>query len=160
MSPSRLLRLVSVIEAFTWAFLLVAMLCKYVIAPDLGNWLVPFAGAAHGTAFLAYLYFGLVVGANSRWPFWLMLVGGLASVPPFATLAFDWWVEHSGRLPNRWVTETEASASDAPAGGMFGRRLDGLIAWTLSHPVTLSLVAVAAFAFILAPALGGAINRA
>lgn len=139
------------------------MLFKYVINPDVGNLLVPFAGAAHGTAFLAYLFFGLVVGASARWSFGLMLVGGLASVPPFATLLFDWWAERSGRLPAGWVGE---DANARPSGlradyrgeGMFGAKLDGLVTWTRSHPVTLTLIAVAAFVFILAPALGSALR--
>ncbi len=163
MTPRRVLRTTSIIEACTWAFLLVAMLFKYVINPDVGGLLVPFAGAAHGTAFLAYLFFGLVVGANARWSFGLMLVGGLASVPPFATLLFDWWVERSGRLPADWVSE-DADArgrglrADYRGAGMFAARLDGLVAWTRSHPVTLALIAIAAFVFILAPSLGAALR--
>lgn len=163
MTPRRVLRITSIIEACTWAFLLVAMLFKYVINPDAGSVLVPFAGAAHGTAFLAYLFFGLVVGASARWSFGLMLVGGLASVPPFATLLFDWWVERSGRLPSGWMhRDADAPArglrADYRGAGMFGKRLDGLVTWTLAHPVTLALIAVAAFVFILAPSLGAALR--
>lgn len=154
MTPSRLLRTTSIIEACTWALLLIAMLAKYVVAPDLGDLLVPFAGAAHGTAFIAYLYFGLVLSANGRWPWHVVVLGGLSSGPPFTTLLFDWWVERRGYLAGGWLPE------DAPAWRpwRFVERMRGVVPWTLAHPVTIALSTVAAFLFILTPSLSAALH--
>lgn len=152
MTPSRLLRATSIVEACTWAFLLLAMLAKYVVAPELGDLLVPFAGAAHGTAFLAYLYFGLVLAANGRWPWRAVVLGGLASIPPFATLLFDRWAERR-RLLGDWLPEGAPPWRPWP----LTERMRGVVPWTLHHPITLSLAIVAAFLFILTPSLGAAL---
>ena len=153
MTPTRLLRTTSIVEAITWALLLLAMLAKYVVAPALGDLLVPFAGAAHGTAFLAYLYFGLVLAANGRWPWRVVVLGGLASVPPFATLWFDRWAERRGYLTG-WLPE----GAPAWTPWRFTERMRGVVPWTLRHPVTLGLAIVAAFLFILTPSLGAALH--
>ena len=155
MSPARLLRIVSIVEACTWALLLTAMLLKYVVAPGIGDVAVPVAGAAHGTAFLAYLFVGLVVATHGRWPARPVILGGLASVPPFATLLFDGWAERRGLVRASWDAVAEPGGrAPFPLIARFGR----LVEWTRAHPITLGAIAVAAFCVILTPSLAAALR--
>ncbi|SJM64191.1 DUF3817 domain-containing protein [Gulosibacter sp. 10] len=143
MRPSRLLHVASFAEAATWAFLILAMLTKYVWAPELGDVLVSFAGAAHGTAFLAYLFATTVIGVNGRWRWWMLLLAWASSVPPFFTLLFDWFAHRRGATRGDWLE------SPLP------RRIEGVIRWTTSRPITQTAIVVAAFLFILTPSLAG-----
>ena len=154
MTPSRLLRTISIVEACTWALMLLGMNAQSVVAHELGRFLVPFAGAAHGTAFLAYLWFGLVLAAHGRWPWRAVVLGALSSVPPFTTLLFDWWAERRGYLATGWLPE------DSPAWRPWPltERMRGVVPWTLTHSITLTLAIIAAFLFILTPSLGSALN--
>ena len=154
MTPARLLRIITIVEACTWALLLLAMLVKYVVDPAAGALLVPFAGAAHATAFLAYLFVVLVLAANGRWSARAVLLGALASVPPFATLWFDRWAERRGLLDGGWLPDAPPAWRPWPVV----ERLRGLVPWTREHPVTLGLATVAALLFILTPALGRALG--
>lgn len=148
MHPSRLLHIVSRIEAGTWAFLILAMLTKYVWAPELGDVLVAFAGAAHGTGFMLYLFVATVVGANARWPWWMFFLAWASSVPPFFTLLFDWFAHRRGALEHGWF-----SADLEREHGPLRKRVSGVIEWTVSRPITQAATLVAAFLFILTPAL-------
>ncbi|MDJ1371411.1 DUF3817 domain-containing protein [Gulosibacter molinativorax] len=148
MHPSRLLHVVSTIEACTWAFLIVAMLTKYVWAPELGDVLVAFAGAAHGTAFLLYLFVSTVVGVNARWRWWMFFLAWASSVPPFFTLLFDWFAHRRDLVSASWFApEVEREH------GELHPRLAGVVRWTMSRPITQAATAIAAFLFILTPSL-------
>lgn len=149
-TPSRLLRIISVVEACTWAALLFGMAAKYGFAPELGDTLVAFAGSAHGVAFIAYLFFGLVIAVAGRWPWHVMLLGGLSAIPPFATLLFDWWVERRGLVPASWHDDSPRAWREAPVLA----KLRGVVDWTFAHPITLICIGIAAFLFILTPAIG------
>lgn len=149
MTPAKLLRTVSIAEAVTWALLLIAMGCKYLWAPELGGPLVAFAGAAHGTVFLSYLFAGVVISAHYRWPLWAVVCGGLASVPPFATLLFDWWMHRKGMLAGNWDDTVTPDWRPAPLVA----RLAPVVPWARQHPITLAVIAAVAFVVILAPAL-------
>lgn len=148
MHPSRLLHVVSLVEAGTWALLILGMLTKYVWAPALGDTLVAFAGAAHGTAFLVYLFVATVVGINARWRWWMFLLAWASSVPPFFTLLFDWFAHRRGAVRHDWF----APELDREHGEL-NPRLRGVVRWTTSRPITQAASLVAAFLFILTPAL-------
>lgn len=148
MHPSRLLHVVSFAEAGTWAFLILGMLTKYLWAPALGDGLVAFAGAAHGTAFMLYLFVATVIGVNARWRWWMFVLAWASSIPPFFTLLFDWFAHRRGALSHDWLAlELEA------AHGPLRPRPTGVIRWTISRPITQAATIIAAFLFILTPAL-------
>lgn len=102
MTPKRLLALVSIAEACTWAILLFGMLVKYGFGGT--GLIVTFGGSLHGAAFIAYLFVGLIVGVNQRFTWLQFVLGGLAAIPPFATLLFDWWAARRGLLEGDWRT--------------------------------------------------------
>ena len=76
MSPiGKLFATVALIEASTWAGLLVGMYLKYASGTtDLGVWLF---GRLHGAAFLLYVVVAFVAGARLRWPMWALLLAVL-----------------------------------------------------------------------------------
>jgi len=97
LSPAgRLFSVVALIEAFTWAGLLVGMYLKYVSGTtDVGVWLF---GRLHGGAFLLYLVVAIGAGARLRWPVWALLLAVLAAIPPLATLPLEYWYRRRGLL--------------------------------------------------------------
>ena len=104
-------RLVAHLEAVSWAGLLVGMFLERVLVryAELGDRLVFAFGSVHGG--LVIVYVGLVVGVGLTRG-WRPLTWALAlaaTVPPFATLAFDAWARRNGR----YVLVNEAApASD------------------------------------------------
>lgn len=97
LSPvGRVFSAIALIEAFTWAGLLVGMYLKYVSGTtDAGVWLF---GRLHGAAFLLYVVVAFVAGIRLRWPLWALLLAVLAAVPPLATLPLDYWFRRGGLL--------------------------------------------------------------
>ncbi|WP_238345974.1 DUF3817 domain-containing protein [Luteimonas saliphila] len=90
---------VALIEAATWADLLLGMLLKYVTATtDLGVWLF---GRLHGAAFLLHLVVAVVAGMRLRWALWALLWALLAAVPPLAPLPLESWFRRRGLLSMR-----------------------------------------------------------
>ncbi|WP_375001192.1 DUF3817 domain-containing protein [Aeromicrobium sp. CTD01-1L150] len=94
-------RTVALVEAATWAALLVAMFFKWVVQDDPHSGIeggVPWAGMAHGIAFMVYL----AVAAAAWWHFrWSLKVGLLAlacGIPPFATVVFEVAADRRGLL--------------------------------------------------------------
>ena len=100
MSPvGRLFSVVALIEALTWAGLLIGMLLKYGTGTtDLGVWLF---GRLHGFAFLAYLGVTLFSSWRLNWPFWATLAAVLAAIPPLLTLPLEIWFRRRGLLALR-----------------------------------------------------------
>jgi integral membrane protein len=94
-------RTLAILEAFTWAGLLISMLIKYPF--DGGGLGVTIFGWLHGTIWIAFLAVGLITGIWFRWRWWLFPVGFVSSVLPFTTVPFDVWMEKSGRLRARGV---------------------------------------------------------
>lgn len=105
MSPAgRIFSIVALIEAFTWAGLLIGMYLKYVSGTtDFGVWLF---GRLHGGAFLLYVVVAFVAGARLGWPMWTLLLAVLASIPPLATLPVEFWFRRRGILSRVAVAAT------------------------------------------------------
>lgn len=88
-------RLVAIAEAISWAGLLIAMVLKY-------GFDMPFAvtvmGSVHGALFTAYVLACLIVFSPLRWSFGVLVLAGVASVPPLATIWFERWAAKRGLL--------------------------------------------------------------
>lgn len=148
MTPLALFRRVAVAEAVTWALLLTGMFLKYVTeTTELG---VRVFGMAHGVVFLAYCLATVVVAADQRWSFRL-LVGGLAcAVPPFATVPFERYAERRGALGTSWRL-----VAGAPAGPA-----ERVVAWLLRNPVrglaagAVGVAALTGLALLVGPPAG------
>jgi integral membrane protein len=92
----RAFAVVAVIEAFTWAGLLVGMFLKHVAdTTDVGVWLF---GRLHGGAFIAYVLIALVAAVRLRWGARRTLVALAAGVPPLTTLLAERWLRRTGHL--------------------------------------------------------------
>lgn len=92
----RAFAVVAVVEAFTWAGLLVGMFLKYVTeTTEAGVWLF---GRLHGAAFVAYVVIALVASVRLRWGWFRTLVALAAAVPPLTTLLAEWWLRRTGHL--------------------------------------------------------------
>jgi len=91
-----LFRVTAVAEAFSWAGLLAGMFFKYVVEAGEGG--VPVLGMVHGVVFVAYLLVTLAVARTLGWRPRTIVIALLASIPPFATWAFEKWALRSGKL--------------------------------------------------------------
>lgn len=99
-TPAGRFRLVAVLEAVSWAGLLIAMLFKWVIGANptdlqLG---VQIMGPIHGTVFLAYVLMSLLVARPLSWNFKTLALALVASVPPFGSIVFERWAARRGHL--------------------------------------------------------------
>ena len=122
MSPLRLFRRVAIAEAVTWGLLLLGMVLKYgTHTTDLA---VRIFGMAHGVVFIAYCLTTVVVAVDQRLSRGWLLLGLVASVPPFATVLFDRYAER-----RRGLTETWRLRTSAPVG-----ILDRAVAWLVRNP--------------------------
>ncbi|HPA01308.1 MAG TPA: DUF3817 domain-containing protein [Chiayiivirga sp.] len=87
---------IAVVEAVTWAALLVGMGLKYGVGTRAhGVWML---GWLHGAAFLAYLATCFLAGARLRWSLWRLLLAVLAAIPPLATWPLERWYRRRGWL--------------------------------------------------------------
>lgn len=84
-------RALAIIEACTWAGLIVSMIIKY----PLGGSPAPaaFFGQIHGITWLLFILGCAATGVWFRWGWRISLTGMLSSIVPFATIPFDYWVE-------------------------------------------------------------------
>ena len=92
----RIFAVVALVEAFTWAGLLVGMFLKYVTETTTA--VVSVFGALHGAAFVAYSLVALITWWRLRWSAPVGIVALVAGVPPLGTLAFEVWVARRGLL--------------------------------------------------------------
>lgn len=109
-------RLVALLEAVSWAGLLIGMYFKYIGTPrtEIG---VKVFGPVHGAVFVAFVVVGLLAAITFRWAAGTWLLGILASILPLASVIFLIWVDRTGRMgaepavaamsqPGRSVPET------------------------------------------------------
>ncbi len=92
----QLFRAVAVAEALTWVGLLAGMYVKYV--PETSELGVKVFGPVHGAVFVLYVAVALLTARRLRWSPGTTLLALAASVPPLATVVFEWWARRSGRL--------------------------------------------------------------
>ena len=104
----RAVQVVAVIEAISWAGLLIGMLFKYVVDDDERG--VQIFGPVHGAAFIAYVVTMLMVRRTLAWTPRVTLAALVCSVPPFATLAFEVWADRTGRLARPGSSSSEQTA--------------------------------------------------
>ncbi|MGC5076071.1 DUF3817 domain-containing protein [Agrococcus sp. DT81.2] len=141
LTPKRVYRFLAIAEAITWTLLIIAMIAKYGFEVDA---LVPIAGPIHGFVFLAYGAMQLVVGRNQRWAVGTVLLGIATAVIPYATIPWERRLARRGALDGGWRTEASDDPRDATA-------VDRVFRWGVTHPILLSLVALAlvALAFVV-----------
>ncbi len=87
-------RLLALAEAVSWAGLLIGMFFKYVVV---GNEIgVKIFGPIHGAIFVGYVLVTLMLA--HRWDRRTLILGLVASIPPFGTVVFERWANRTGRL--------------------------------------------------------------
>jgi integral membrane protein len=140
-SPRRLFRRVAIAEAVTWALLLTGMLLKYgTHTTELG---VRVFGMLHGVVFIAFCLVALLVAVDERWSRGRALLALVSSVPPFATLAFEAYVERRDPPAQTWRL-----AAEDPRGPV-----EKIAAWLLRNPVHGALAGLVAVAALTGVAL-------
>ncbi len=96
-----LFRTVAIAEALSWALLLAAMFCKWVLETEpfgLHEGGVPVAGPIHGGIFIAYVIQCVVARHVFGWNVKTTLVALAASIPPFFTYVFEILADRKGLL--------------------------------------------------------------
>lgn len=92
----RIFSVIALIEALTWAGLLIGMYLKYVSGTtEIGVWLF---GRLHGAAFISYVIACLLCSAKLRWPWWATALAFLSAIPPLVTLPLEIFFKRRGLL--------------------------------------------------------------
>ncbi|MFH5230609.1 DUF3817 domain-containing protein [Antrihabitans spumae] len=90
-------RFVAILEAFTWAGLLIGMAFKYI--PENGNEIgVKIFGPIHGGVFVLFIAVAIYAAIKLSWSWLTTLLALVSSIPPFGTLVFEWWAVQSNQL--------------------------------------------------------------
>lgn len=93
---ARVFIVAAIVEACTWALLLIGMYVKYV--PETTDVLVSIFGALHGAAFIAYLAATVYAASRLKWSWAVTAWALVASIPPFTTLVFEIIARRRGLL--------------------------------------------------------------
>lgn len=97
----RVFSVIALIEALTWAGLLIGMYLKYVSGTtEMGVWLF---GRLHGFAFISYVIACMICSAKLRWPWWATTLAFLAAIPPLVTLPLELFFKRRGLLSQRTI---------------------------------------------------------
>ncbi|MET0448229.1 MAG: DUF3817 domain-containing protein [Aeromicrobium sp.] len=94
-------RTLAIAEAASWAILLVAMFCKWILESEpfgLEEGGVPKGGMLHGIVFVLYVVAALVAARTFRWSPRTTVLALAASIPPLFTIWFETWADRTGRL--------------------------------------------------------------
>jgi len=97
---ARAFTLVALLEAVTWAGLLVGMFVTHGL--DGGDGAVAVTGRVHGIVVLVYVAVAILAGWQLRWRSRTLMWALLASVPPMCTIWFERWARRTGRLVPRY----------------------------------------------------------
>lgn len=92
----KLFAVVAIVEAITWAGLLLGMYLKY--GPQGITTVSWWFGRLHGVAFLAYVAAAIYAAWRLRWPASYALLAILAAIPPLVTLPLEIWYRRKGLL--------------------------------------------------------------
>lgn len=90
-------RFVALLEAVSWAGLLIGMYFKYLGTPrtEIG---VKVFGMAHGLIFVAFVGVGLLAGLAFKWTLGTWLLALLSSIVPMCSVIFLIWADRTGRI--------------------------------------------------------------
>ncbi|MFD4470164.1 DUF3817 domain-containing protein [Rhodococcus sp. NPDC058505] len=115
-TPAKRFRFVAILEAFTWAGLLLGMAFKYL--PENGNEIgVKIFGPFHGAVFVLFIVVALLTARALKWNLVTTGLALLSSIPPFFTILFEWWAKRTGQL---------GELSATPAAAATARELDAV----------------------------------
>lgn len=90
---------VALVEAFTWAGLLVGMYLKHIAGTtEVG---VQVFGMAHGIVVMVYVAVTVVAAARLRWSKVETVLALVAALPPLATVPLERWLRRRGALGPR-----------------------------------------------------------
>lgn len=104
MNPSTartIFRTVAIAEALSWALLLAAMFCKWILESEpfgLHEGGVPVAGPIHGVIFMLYVASCILATVVFRWDRRTTLLALASSIPPFCTYWFEKVADRQGKL--------------------------------------------------------------
>ncbi|WP_332662049.1 DUF3817 domain-containing protein [Aeromicrobium sp.] len=104
MNPSTVrtvFRTIAIAEALSWALLLAAMFCKWILESEpfgLHEGGVPVAGPIHGGIFVLYVVASLVSAYVFKWNAKTIVLALAASIPPFFTYWFETVADRRGLL--------------------------------------------------------------
>lgn len=133
MTPKKAHKVVAILEMFTWAFLIFAMVLKYSGTTEA---VMPIAGGIHGFGFLCFVVVTVVIWINNRWPAVWGIMGLLVSAIPFAAYPFMLFADKKGLLEGGW----RMTANDPEEPRTFG---DKALAQLMRHPArTIALLLV------------------
>lgn len=106
-------RTIALLEAVTWAGLLIGMYFKHLASSttEIG---VKIFGMAHGIAFIAFVIAALFAGILYKWTISTWLLALLASILPLATVIFLIWADRTAKLGET----SAASGGSAPVGSL------------------------------------------
>ena len=104
MNPSTvrtIFRTVAIAEALSWALLLAAMFCKWILKSEpfgLHEGGVPVAGPIHGGIFMLYVASCILAAVVFKWNRTTTLLALASSIPPFCTYWFETVADRKGQL--------------------------------------------------------------
>ncbi|MFD0364226.1 DUF3817 domain-containing protein [Nocardia sp. GCM10030253] len=108
-------RFIAVLEAISWAFLIVGMVFKRLPEPVL--WPVKVFGMTHGIIFVLFVIIAIVAARELGWTVKTTVLALLSSIPPFCTVLFEVWAVRTdklGELSNAASVDAGAPASVTP----------------------------------------------
>lgn len=94
-------RTVAIAEALSWALLLSAMFCKWIVESEpfgLAEGGVPVAGPIHGGIFVAYVVSCIAAAITFKWDARTTVLALASSIPPFFTYWFEVVADRQGQL--------------------------------------------------------------
>ncbi|MFI9504271.1 DUF3817 domain-containing protein [Nocardia sp. NPDC052566] len=104
-------RFIAVLEAISWAFLIVGMVFKRL--PEPVTWPVKVFGMTHGIIFILFVIMAIVAARELKWSPLVTVLALLSSIPPFFTVLFEVLAARFGKLGE--LSNTGAGDTAAPA---------------------------------------------
>ncbi|MFC4377769.1 DUF3817 domain-containing protein [Nocardia halotolerans] len=106
-------RFFAVLEALSWAGLLIGMAFKYL--PAEGNEVgVKIFGPVHGAIFVLFVITALMAARELNWNWKTTVLALASSIPPLFTVIFEVWAVRTGQL-GELSADTEGTAAASPS---------------------------------------------